>query len=87
MQLAKVIGRVTATVKHHSLEGWKLLLVQPLGVGNTLDGDPFIAIDNLGSRRGDLVMITSDGASVSEMMGTKNTPVRWATLGIADETD
>lgn len=87
MQLAQVIGRVTATVKHHSLSGWKLFLVQPLGVGNAPDGDPLIAIDNLGSRRGDMVMITSDGASVREMMGTNETPVRWAILGIADETD
>lgn len=87
MQLAQVIGRVTATVKHPSLEGWKLFLVQPLGTGNTPDGNPLIAIDNLGSGRGDFVMITSDGTSVREMIGTNKTPVRWAIQGIADETD
>lgn len=87
MQVAEVIGRVTATVKHHSLEGWRLFLVQPLGIGNVPDGDPLIAIDNLGSRRGDKVVITSDGTSVREMIGTNDTPVRWAILGIADETD
>ena len=87
MQLAQVIGRATSTVKHPSLEGWRMLLVQPLGQGNKPDGEPLLAIDALGGSRGDLVMITSDGASVREMMKTDNTPVRWAILGIKDETD
>jgi ethanolamine utilization protein EutN len=87
MQLAQVIGRATSTVKHPSLEGWRMLLVQPLGLGNTADGEPLLAIDALGGSRGDIVMITSDGASVREMIGTDNTPVRWAILGIKDETD
>jgi microcompartment protein CcmK/EutM len=87
MQLAQVIGRATSTVKHPSLEGWRMLLVQPLGMRGTPDGEPLLAIDDLGAGRGDKVMITSDGASVREMMGTDNTPVRWAILGIADEQD
>jgi len=87
MQLAQVIGRATSTVKHPSLEGWRMLLVQPLGANRKADGAPLLAIDALGGSRGDFVMITSDGASVREIMGTNNTPVRWAILGIADETD
>ncbi len=87
MQLAQVIGRATSTVKHPALNGWRMLLVQPLGRERTPDGEPLLAIDNLGAGRGDVVMMTSDGASVREMMGTDNTPVRWAILGIADETD
>jgi ethanolamine utilization protein EutN len=87
MQLAQVIGRATSTAKHPSLDGWRMLLVQPLGMGGTPDGEALLAIDDLGAGRGDRVMITSDGASVREMMGTDNTPVRWAILGIADETD
>ena len=30
MQLALVLGTATSTVKHPSLEGWKLLVAQPL---------------------------------------------------------
>ena len=30
MLTARVIGHATATVKHPSMEGWKLLVVQPL---------------------------------------------------------
>jgi ethanolamine utilization protein EutN len=87
MQIAQVIGHVTATVKHPALNGWRMLVVQTLDQNGKQDGEPLIAIDNMGSRRGDIVMITSDGGSVREMMGTDTTPVRWAVLGIADETE
>ena len=87
MQLARVIGRATSTVKHPSLEGWRMLLVQPVDIQGAADGEPLIAIDDLGAGRGDLVMMTSDGAAVRDMMKTDNTPVRWAVLGIADETE
>lgn len=85
MQRAKVIGRATATVKHPALAGWRMLVVQPLLVDGGPDGDPLIAIDDLGSPLGSDVIITSDGAGVREMMGTDNTPVRWAVIGQPDE--
>lgn len=40
MQVAKIIGRATSTVKHPSLQGWKLLIAQPLGVNDKPDGAP-----------------------------------------------
>lgn len=84
MQLAKVIGRATSTVKHATLQGWKLLIVQPLGVQDKSGGEPVLAIDNLGSGRGDRVMISSDGKYVREIMASNNTPVRWVVIGIQD---
>ncbi len=84
MLMAEVVGHATATIKHPSLSGWRLLLVQPLDMQNKSDGEPFLAVDELGSSRGDRVMITSDGASVRTMLGSNNTPVRWAVIGMAD---
>lgn len=84
MQLACVIGHTTSTVKHPSLEGWRMLIVQPLGIDGHDDGDPYIAIDELGAGVGDRVMITGDGSSIREMMKSNNSPVRWAVIGIAD---
>ncbi|MEZ6066790.1 MAG: EutN/CcmL family microcompartment protein [Planctomycetaceae bacterium] len=52
MQLARVIGRATATVKHHTLEGWRLLVLQPLLQDGGPDGEPQIGIDQLGSGMG-----------------------------------
>lgn len=84
MQLAKVVGRATATVKHETLTGWRLLLIQPLDARGRADGDPQLAIDSLGSRAGDLIMATTDGSAVRELVGKDNTPIRWSVLGIAD---
>jgi ethanolamine utilization protein EutN len=85
MQLAKVVGRATATVKHKTLAGWRLLLIQPLDAAGKADGDPQLAIDSLGSRKKDIVMVTTDGAAVREIIGANDTPVRWAVIGIADQ--
>ena len=30
MQIGRVVGHAVSTVKHPSLQGWRLLLVQPL---------------------------------------------------------
>jgi ethanolamine utilization protein EutN len=85
MQIGKVIGTATATVKHSSLEGWKLLIVQLQAAdGESPDGDPLLAVDVLGAGVGESVMLTSDGASTRELMKSETTPVRWTVLGICD---
>jgi ethanolamine utilization protein EutN len=84
MQIAKVIGHATATVKHPTLTGWRLLLVQMVGVDDQPDGEPVLAIDHLGAGVGDRVMLTSEGNAVRAMVGAKNTPLRWMVLGICD---
>ena len=54
MQLARVLGSATATLKHASLKGWKLLVMQPLMAdGRTADGDPLIVVDAVGAGRGE----------------------------------
>lgn len=84
MQLAKVCGKATATVKSDALIGWRLLLVQPLMADGSADEFPQLAIDELGAGIGDKVMLTTDGASIREMMKTEKSPVRYAVIGIKD---
>jgi ethanolamine utilization protein EutN len=85
MLKGRVIGNATATVRHPSMRGWKLLLVQALGPdGKSLDGDPFLAVDSLGAGIGEVVIVSSDGKGTREMLGADNSPVRWLTLGIVD---
>ena len=85
MLLGRVVGTSTATVKHASMEGWKLLLVQPTAAdGTSPDGDPVLAVDALGAGRGETVILTSDGRSTRELLGADNTPVRWSVIGIPD---
>jgi ethanolamine utilization protein EutN len=84
MNLAKVIGTTTSTVKHPSLNSWRMLVVQPLLVDGGDDGEPLVAVDDLGCRVGEDVIITSDGAAVREALGTDRTPVRWMVIAQPD---
>jgi ethanolamine utilization protein EutN len=85
MLTARVIGNVTATVRHPSMKGWKLLIVQPLLVdGHSPDGDPVLAVDSLGAGTGEKVIVTSDGRFTRELLQSDSTPVRWSVIGIAD---
>lgn len=84
MQLARVVGHAVATVKHASMTGWKLLLVQPLGPAEQPDGEPQLAIDSVGARDGTLVLICNDGKGTRELMKSPNSPMRWFVMGIVD---
>lgn len=86
MQTALVVGTATSTVKHASMHGQKLLVVQPLMAdGKSPDADPQIAVDAVGAGKGQRVMITSDGKFMREILNTEATPVRWSVIGICDE--
>lgn len=84
MLRARVVGQAVATVKHRSLAGWKLLVVQPLGVEDRPDEFPLLAVDGLGAGAGSTVILTSDGRFARELIGSPNTPVRYTTIGIED---
>jgi ethanolamine utilization protein EutN len=84
MQLGEVIGTATATVKHPSLTGWKLLVVQLLNVENEADGEPVLCVDSLGAGAGDRVIASNDGATVQKLLNTRVTPARWFVAGIVD---
>lgn len=86
MLQGRVLGTTTATVKHPSMTGWKLLIVQPmLADGQTPDGDPVLAVDSRGAGIGETVIVSSDGRATRELLGSNTTPVRWSVLGIVDE--
>jgi len=85
MQTALVLGHVTATVKHPSLNGWKMVVLQPLDIRNEPDEFPQIAIDPLGARQGDYVFFTSDTKYIQQLTGKKDSPIRFSIQGILDE--
>lgn len=55
MQLARVLGTVVSTVKSDSLEGRKLLVIQPLDGTLNNQGQPMVAIDSVGAGEGEVV--------------------------------
>jgi ethanolamine utilization protein EutN len=85
MQTGTVIGTAISTVKHSSLSGAKLLVVNiEMADGRTSDGNPLLVVDWLGAGRGDRVMLTSDGPAVQKHLNDDKTPVRYSVAGIID---
>jgi len=84
MLRAIVEGTATATIRHPSMKGWRLLIVQPVDMAGQPKGDPLLAIDRLGAGRGTWVVISNDGRSVREMVGDDTTPMRWSVIGLID---
>ena len=85
MQLGTVIGHATSTVKHPSLVGWRMVIVQPLNNARQPEADPVVAVDKLGSAPGSVVVLNSDGKGARELIGDEKSPVRWFVIGLVDE--
>jgi len=83
MQLGRVVGTATATVKHPTFQGERLIVVQLETPAGGADGEPILAFDRLGASRGDVVLVTNDGRALQECLGP-TTPGRWSVLGLPD---
>jgi ethanolamine utilization protein EutN len=83
MQLGRVLGTATSTVKHATFRGERLLVVQIEGADGRPDGEPVLAFDRLGAGRGDRVILTNDGRALQDLLG-RDTPGRWSVMGLPD---
>lgn len=87
MLLARVEGNVVATRKHPSLEGWRLVVCQPIGASGEPEGAPQVAIDPHGAGMHQQVVISSDGSAARTAVGDPQSPARWMIIGIIDEME
>ena len=55
MLLGRAIGNVVCTMKNASLEGHKLLIVQPLDRHGGDKGRPIVALDSVGAGAGETI--------------------------------
>jgi ethanolamine utilization protein EutN len=83
MIIAKVMGTAVASAKLEALRSTKLLLVCSADASGNISGDPFLAVDLVGSGEGELVMI-SQGSSARLATGHKDFPVDAVVIGIID---
>jgi microcompartment protein CcmK/EutM len=83
MQLAKVVGTVVASQKESSLEGLKLLLVQPLDQWGNAAGGHLVAADAVGAGVDEVVLIAS-GSSARQTRLTDKRPVDAVVMAIVD---
>lgn len=81
--LARVIGRVVATVKQDSLAGVTLQWLQPLSASGDREGKPLVAADRVGVGPGETVYyITSREAAL-----TLDDPFAAVDAGIVGKVD
>ncbi len=87
MFLARVEGNVVATRKHPSLEGWRLIICQPLSAAGEPEGVPQVALDAHGAGMHQRVIISSDGLAARKAVDDDSSPARWTIIGIVDEKE
>jgi ethanolamine utilization protein EutN len=86
MQLARVIGTVTATRKDQNLAGITLLIVQPLTPERASAGRPLVAVDAVGAGVGEEVFFVR-GKEASFPFHPAAPPVDAGIVGIVDHWD
>ena len=87
MLIARVVGELTATRKHPSHEGCKLLLVQPLNLDGSNRGDAVVAVDSVDAGVGDKVLLLSEGFGAMTAVERPNSPIDMAVIGFIDHVD
>jgi len=87
MLLARVEGNLTATRKHPSLEGWRLVICQPINDAGEAEVSPQVANDPHGAGMSQRVVISSDGLAARQAVKDPKSPVRWMIVGIVDEKE
>lgn len=87
MLIARVVGELTATRKHPSHEGRKVLLVQPLDLDGSDRGDAVVALDAVGVGMGDKVLVVTEGFSAMTSVGRPESPIDMAVIAFIDRID
>jgi ethanolamine utilization protein EutN len=87
MLLARVEGNIVATRKHPSLEGWRMIICQPINAAGQPEGAPQVALDPHGAGLHQEVIISSDGAAARLAVKDPKSPARWIIVGIIDENE
>ena len=87
MLIARVIGELTATYKHPSHEGRKILLVQPLNLDGTDRGVALVALDSVDAGAGDKVLVVTEGFGANTSVGRLLQPIDMAVIGFIDHID
>ena len=59
MKLARVVGRIWATIKDPQLEGRTMLLIQPIDADGSDRGASLVALDAVGAGAGETVYWTA----------------------------
>jgi bacterial microcompartment shell vertex protein len=86
MELARVLGSVTATAKTESLLSHKLLVVQPQDPAGSDPRPAEVAVDTVGAGPGDRVLIVR-GSAARQPMESRSAATDLTIVAIVDSVD
>jgi ethanolamine utilization protein EutN len=87
MLVARVVGEIVATAKAPSHVGQKALLVQPLNLDGSDQGDPLVAMDAVDAGEGDRVLVVTEGWSAMTAVDRPHSPIDMAVIGVIDSVN
>ena len=86
MRLGRVIGSVWATRRDATLDGLRMLVVQPIRADGTDAGRPFASLDTVGAGPGDRVLVATSTEAGAPFRAPRGLVATDATIvGIVDE--
>ncbi len=83
MQIARVVGRLVATVKQDTLSAVALQWIQPVTAAGSASGKPIVAVDRIGVGPGELVYFITSRESAM----TLDDPFAAVDAGIVGKVD
>tara|TARA_R110001592_G_scaffold363372_2_gene686251 strand:- start:129373 stop:129675 length:303 start_codon:yes stop_codon:yes gene_type:complete len=85
MRLAKVIGKVVATIRSDRLGMDKLSLIKFIDQDGEEESSVAVAVDKLGAGEGEWVLVVGGSSARMSMDNNGQTPVDLSVVGIVDE--
>lgn len=87
MTLCKVTGSIVSTQKNGTLDQYKILIVQPIGLDGQLIGRDILALDTVDAGINDMVLIIQEGAGAQQILNRKDAPVHTVIVAVVDGFD
>jgi microcompartment protein CcmK/EutM len=85
MILGKVVAQVVSTVKHEAYQSRTVLVVRPVSPDGAPRKGAIVAVDTVGAREDDMVLVASEGRAAMEILGySHRIPIRSVIVGIVD---
>jgi ethanolamine utilization protein EutN len=86
--LGQVVGSLWAVQQDEGFHARSLKLVVPQDArSGSVAGNTVVAVDSVGARTGDTVIIVYEGSSTRMVLGSDTTPAEAVIVGIVDQMD
>jgi microcompartment protein CcmK/EutM len=85
MILGRVVGTVVTTISHESYKNRRILVIQPMGLDDSVPDDDFIALDSTHQAGiGDTVLVLREGSGARQVLENEYASVISVVMGIVD---